>query len=59
MKTILNQYIESLKASKKYDDEYLALLSASLANNEDGNTTIDKIMTLINNKYAKSNENKD
>lgn len=54
----INTYLEDLKKNVKYDVEFIELLENSLTSEEEGEKIAQKIITVINNRYAKNKENK-
>lgn len=55
---IVTKYLEEMKASGKFDIEFIALLSDSNSKNEDGETTATKALEAIRKRYAKSKKDK-
>jgi hypothetical protein len=54
----IDQYLSELKKSKKLDEKMIDLLIASERDNEDGHSTAEKIIKLIESRYAETKENK-
>ncbi len=54
----IDQYLSELKKSEKLDGKMIDLLIASEKNNEDGLSTAEKLIKLIESRYAESQENK-
>lgn len=55
---LIKKHLKELKSQKKFDEGFLDLLAESNQNDEDGSTTADKILELIEKRYVKSKENK-
>ena len=55
---LIKKYLEKLKNQKKFDEGFIDLLVESNQVDEDGSTTVEKILKLIEKRYAKSKENK-
>jgi len=54
---LIKKHLEELKSQKKFDDGFIDLLSDSNQNDEDGATTADRIVELIEKRYVESKEN--
>lgn len=55
---LIKKHLEELKSQKKFDDGFIDLLSDSNQNDEDGATTADRIVELIEKRYVESKQNK-
>lgn len=55
---LIKKHLEELKGQKKFDDGFIDLLADSNQNDEDGATTADRIIELVEKRYAESKQNK-
>ncbi len=55
---LIKKYLEKLKSQKKFDDGFIEVLTKTNETNEDGGVTAEKILELIEERYAKNKENK-
>ena len=55
---LITKYLETLKSQDKFDEGFVDILAESNRSGEDGETTANKIIKLINERYAKSKEDK-
>lgn len=55
---LIKKHLEELKSQKKFDDSFIDILAESNENEEDGETTTEKILKLIKQRYDKNKENK-
>jgi len=54
----IKQHLEKLRSQKKFDAGFIVILAESNESGEDGETTSEKILNLIKQRYAKTKENK-
>lgn len=55
---MIKKHLEELKGQKKFDDGFIDLLADSNQNSEEGSTTADKVIELIEKRYVESKQNK-
>lgn len=55
---LIRRHLDELKSKKKFDEGFIDLLVDSNQNNEDGTTTADKIVELVEKRYVESKQNK-
>lgn len=55
---LIKKHLDELKSQKKFDEGFIDLLADSNQNNEDGATTADKIVELVEKRYVESKQNK-
>jgi hypothetical protein len=55
---LIKKHLEELKGQKKFDDGFIDLLADSNQNSEEGSTTADKVIELIEKRYVESKQNK-
>lgn len=55
---IIKNHLQKLRDEKKYDADFVAVLQESNDSNDDGSTTAEKIIAVIEKRYAENKENK-
>ena len=55
---LIKKHLEELKGQKKFDDGFIDLLTDSNQNEEDGSTTANRIIELVDKRYVKNKQNK-
>ena len=55
---LITKHLESLKNQNKFDEGFIDILIESNRSGEDGETTANKIIKLIGERYAKSKKDK-
>ena len=55
---LITKHLETLKSQKKFDEGFIDILIESNRSDEDGETTANKIIKLISERYVKSKKDK-
>lgn len=55
---IIKKYLNSLKQEGKYDNEFIDILAGCNEDDEDGEIVAEKILQVINKRYAEDKKNK-
>lgn len=55
---LIKKHLAELKSQKKFDEGFIDILAESNESEEDGETTTEKILKLIKQRYDKNKENK-
>lgn len=55
---LIKKHLDELKSQKKFDEGFIDLLADSNKDNEDGASTADKIVELVEKRYVESKQNK-
>ena len=55
---LIKKHLEELKRQKKFDEGFIDLLIDSSQNEEDGSTTANRIVELVEKRYVENKQNK-